>query len=601
MRTSHLLLAATGMLAGTAAIILPNRFQEPERVASSELEERSGPAVRSQPAAPDRPNPKRPRVTGEPPRPSTRWVEELAARRTAVPEPFTFDRRNLPQGVLLQDGSRATVTFTPWPVDEARAASTVEVVVGERVHRDGRFFAPLTNLDLAPGSYEVRVNGHPCVGHFRMPGTRWLYVQEPAATRPVLVAEYTSGCFMSGASVREYERSSGGYVAADGERLPMAAVEDLRARVLASRPRRGESSAQILEEPDAYLASLGLTDDVIGEHVPEIKRLCVGDWRDHDGRPLEIPSELDGLFELSAIKRMLVEHLLYAPERSTTSHSTLIEIPGEPWIYLSNESNGPDLVPWYVAAGDERWYALDRELSHALVDLAFENGSMRRRLERTSNWRETLWSDTAVWNTLAKRTREALALVSYRMVAGWETVEERFAPEPLRGLRPSGPRLPAMNLLVREPETIDWVLVRGAGERDWNDVLADYERAEAMLSEQTWLAQWKRENGGRIGVWLPLGIENLHDRSSIRELWEDEAIGGAPELAISFGRPARHGASRSFTNLGGGVLSADGTLVVFRSSGPRGPLGGVDRRKVSLRTDGRYGLVVPGGELELIE
>jgi hypothetical protein len=157
-----------------------------------------------------------------------------------------------------------------------------------------------------------------------------------------------------------------------------------------------------------------------------------------------------------------------------------------------------------------------------------------------------------------------------------------------------------MTLRVREAGTIDEVLLRPEhDDQDWNDVLAGYGLAEELASTQPWLARWKEKSGGRIAVFLPAGIHDLSDRHSILELWEEVALGGTPELALSFRLKTSVGMARNYFNGGLGVLSTDGTLMILRSSGTHGPLAGVAPPGTRFRATGHYGLVLPGGDLEV--
>lgn len=422
------------------------------------------------------------------------------------------------------------------------------------------------------------------------------------AARPLVVTEHMSGCILSGDQVRSFAAMDEEFVDADGAILSAADVEELRARVLASRPGPGESATEILRSPGDYLESLGFSDDVIARHVPALRRLCAGDWKDQKGEPLEQHAVLDELFEIDHLKHVLVDHLLRAPDRSTTTYQTVIELPGEPRIFLGTESNSPDLIPWYVVAGGERWYLLDRELSRALVDLGPEQGWIRSCFEHTEDWRSTIWSDLVVWYALVPASNAALARVSYQLVPGWERVEARYKVGEPSQPRPGSPRLPRLDLGVRKTGTIDRVLLRPGSQcySDWNDVLADQARAEQAVSAQPWLARWKGATGRRgLSLVLLSDVEACLDESSVYELWEDLALEGAPEFILVFegvgkiqGRQVHHGVGR-------GVLSTQGTLLILNSSGVRGPLSGAVPPITRFQDTGRYGLVLPGGELEI--
>jgi len=429
----------------------------------------------------------------------------------------------------------------------------------------------------------------------RMPGP----VVPPALAR-LVVHEHLSGCFASQDWERVFERSEDGFVAADGTRLAQAELESLRARVLASRPGPGASAHEILAEPRDYLAALGLTDERILAHAPAIRRLCVGDWTDAAGRPLGIPPEAEDLFTLASLRGTIAAFLLRAPSRSTNSETAVIELPGDPPIWLGTESNGYELVPWYALAGDQRWYLLDPELARDLGALGPEDGWMRRRLAETRDWRDALWSDPRVWAGLRAELDHVLLRVSYRRVPGWESVEAFLEPLDPGHPRPSA-RLPDLDLRVRRPGAIDDVLVRPEppDDQDWNDVLAAFTRAEALASAQPWLASWKQRNGGRIGLVLPEGLARRTDARAVRERVERDLPGPGPVFLLAFELPWSAQGSLKTIRVGSALLAADGALLILDSTGVHGPLASVESLGSRFAEEGRYGLVLPGGALEM--
>jgi hypothetical protein len=490
-------------------------------------------------------------------------------------------------------GVAHTVTITPLPEGLERDRASFEVVPEEPRGSSGWFArAPFPELSLEPGDYVVRVDGRPCIPSGSMD---WPLALDLAEEPPLGLSECRIGDPIISSRSRWYRPGEAGYVSGDGTVLTRGRVNELRARVLASRPSPGESVHEILAHPGAYLASLGITDDVITGRLATIRAACVHvDWTDENGNAPEIPAELDGLFAL-------VSYLLREPGEDW---ALSVELPGEPWIHLCTSSNAPDALPWYVAVEGERWYALDRELSWAVVELAPADGWMRARLAEQRDWRETIWSMPRVWGDIPERVNEALAQLGYERLPGWAELEGRFQLEIALDRPTQEPALPTADLTVTRPGTIDVVHLRPdwSDHSSWTDVVAAYERAERAAGRQPWLARWKRENRGRIGVYFPLRIEHLERRASAAaEAWEDAGIGGTPAILLSFsvssgmhtpeGRPTSIGCGR-------GVLSEEGDLLILESRTRHGPLGSEWLREPGAEAT-RYGVVRPGAAPEI--
>jgi len=610
MRTLCLFLLITGLLAGGLAIVvrsgtdseprLSECFSPSPRAPQRETERAPAPAPIIQRRDPER-KAVPPWARLEHPTYVEKYVDMLARARSSEPGPVQLGRSR-PEGVLLRPwdaGEMRRVTITPFPEGLDRDGVSFEVVPDRSREWSGRFArAPFPELSLEPGDYVVRVDGKPCVPSGSVD---WLLVLDLAEAPPIGLCESSNGDPITYTRSRWYRPEEAGYVADDGVVLTRAQVNELRARVLASRPKPGESVHEILAQPDDYLASLGITDDVIARRLATIRAACVHvDWTDPDGNAPEIPAELDELFALDALKRHLVGYLLREPGENW---ALSLELPGEPWIHLCTSSNAPDALPWYVAVEGERWYALDRELSWAVLELAPADGWMRGRLEEQRGWRETIWSMPWIWGDIPKRVNEALAQLSYQRLPGWAELEGRFQLENA-SLRPTArPALPFGSLSVTRPGTIDVVHLDPdwADHSSWTDVVAAYERAERAATSQPWLASWKEKNRGRIGVIFPTGIDPLERLASVAaEAWEDAGMGGAPEFALRFARPIRvpDGGTKDW-GCGLGVLSAKGDLLILESDSPSGPLASEGLRDSRIDRTQRYGVVRPGSAPEI--
>jgi hypothetical protein len=236
-----------------------------------------------------------------------------------------------------------------------------------------------------------------------------------------------------------------------------------------------------------------------------------------------------------------------------------------------------------------------------VVELAPADGWMRAQLEEQRDWRETIWSAPGIWGDIPKRVNEALAQLGYERLPGWAELEGRFQLEIALDRPTPEPALPTADLTVTRPKTIDVVFLRPDwnDDEDWTDVVSAYERAEHAAEAQPWLARWRRENHGRIGVFFPPGIEHLVRLAPVaNEVWEREGLDGTPEFALyfSFSIP---GGGMGDVNCGLGVLSAKGDLLILRSNSPRGPLASEGLFNSGIDRTQRYGVVRPGAAPEI--
>jgi hypothetical protein len=616
IRTLCLLLVIVGLLAGTLAIVTPP-------VEDSE----PAPITYPEPWTnrPD-PNPETSEPRVDPPQPP--WhprslqrasrnlsglehhLDELARFRSMPFGPIRIDHVHRVTGAILErtDERRPrTVTIQPWSEETAGDPGLSFQVVAEpgQTFFDRFVVAPFPELGLPPGDYAVRVDGQPCiVPTYPADSQLMLFPKGPAETAPVSVVEHISGCFTSESRGRWYRPVGDEYVAEDGACLTRAQVEDLRRRVLASSPGPGESLGELLDHPDAYLASLGVTDEIIESHLATIRAACSGTgWKDAHGNAPELTAGMNELFDLHALKARLVDHLLQAPDESTNLLSLTIEIPGDPWIHMGTDSNGPDMVPWLVVAGEKRWSTVDRELSRTLVDLTPAEGWVREKVESRQNWRDTAWGQASTWGSLATELNEALSHTSLELVPGWAGLRGRFKPGHVATGPRSGWTLPSMDLSVTPPGVIDTLYLR-PGWNDhwtWTDLLNEYERAERAAEAQPWLARWKQEAHGKIAVFLPRGGDHFGRSWApvTAALWKEAGLEGAPDYAIALMSHPDGISPGMDMYIGKCALSEAGELLVLESNTSRGPLAGQGLAMDYPQGNAKYAVVRPGSDPEI--
>jgi hypothetical protein len=616
IRTLCIVFVIVGLLVGTLAVVTPP-VEEPdstEITCSEPWTNRPDPkAERSEPQL-DPPEPAwHPsalrRASSELPH-GVSLLDELARLRFSSDQPIRFGAGGPVTGLMLEPvdaGKSRTVTITPWP--EERGSDPVlsfQVVAGTRPTFVGRFVvAPFPELGIPPGEYAVRVDGRPCVvPDFPEDAKSLLFPQESAGTAPLSVFERSSGCENSSIRGRRFRPVGDEYVADDGACLSRAQVEDLRRRVLASSPRSGESLGEFLARPDAYLASLGITDEEIESHLATIRAACLDPrWKDANGNAPELPAGVDELLDLHALKTRLVDHLLHPPRMSTEDWSLTIEIPGEPWIQLGTESFGPDAVPWHVIAGRNCWDTVDRELSRALVELAPTGGSARYRVEKLRNWRDTVWAQPDAWGTLAAELNDAASHRSLELVPGWAGWRGRVQVGKVDTQPRARGTLPPMELSVKNPGTFDTIEFRPGGNEhwDWTDLRREFDRAERAAAAQPWLARWKQENHGQIAVLLPMWSDSMStDRAAITvRLWKQAGIERTPEFALTFAYRVSVQWRDVEVEAGRAALSGAGDLLILESNTPDGPLAGRGLSRSCLEADGNYLVVRPGSAPEI--
>lgn len=489
-------------------------------------------------------------------------VERLFRALQREPGPIHFDPQRRWSGVLIENGARGTLTITPSGVQDARTTH-IELVSGEPSPMLDRCWAWLEVLDLKPGSYDVRFEGRPCIEapDLFLEG-RWLVASPFDPGDVLVVAERDTGGRHPRYRLRTHHRTPSGFTAADGTHFPQGVVDDLRARVLASRALPGESVGEILAQPTAYLDAQGFDAETITAHLPDIRRACVGTWIDRDGRALPLPEIADPLFEIDSLRRSLAMYLLGTPTDLTSMCVTLVGLPGDPPIVVGTSSANPDFVPWYVAVGYERWHSLDRGLSLALLELALPDSCKHPQFESTQAWRTTLWDDPVVWYPIRKALEKLLSFEGHRLVAGWNAVAERFEPDLPRHHRRNRPGLFALNVDVRSQGPLDriWIGADNHPELDWLDVAEVFAACEKAVSAQPWLEAWTRERGIHLTAQVPLDLDPISS-----SLWSATLPDTSPAFAVSFEVESFFEGKRRRQSVGRGVIAADGTLLIMEA------------------------------------
>jgi hypothetical protein len=533
-------------------------------------------------------------------------VEELARLRSMPFGPIWIDDTHRLTGAMLErtDVQKpGIVTIQPWSEETGSDPLMSFQIAAES--RDRFVVAPFPELRLPPGDYTVRIDGQPCiVSSYDADAQAMVSPKRLAETVPVSVVEHTSGCFSSETRRRWFLHVGDEYVADDGACLSREQVEDLRRRVLASSSGAGKLLSEALDRPGEYLASLGVTDELIESHLATIRATCLGDgWKDAKGNAPELTKATEGLFDLHDLKARLVDHLLVSLHWSTDQWTLSIELPGDPCIHLGTDSDGPDVVPWYVAVGKERWFTVDRELSRMLVDLAPTDGWARGKVETRRNWRETVWAQAITWGSLTSELNEALSHTSLELVPGWAGSRGRFKSGKFDTRLRSGWALPSMDLTVTHPGTIDTLYFRPSwGDHwDWTRLSSEYERAERAAEEQPWLAHWKQENHGKIAVFFPRGGDPLGGgwRPVTAALWKEAGLEGAPEYAVALVIHPGEVPSGMDLYAGKAALSEAGDLLILESNTPRGPLAGQGLAVSYPQANAKYAVVRPGSAPEI--
>jgi len=537
------------------------------------------------------------------------WVdpilEDLGTLRSARPRPLDAREVGALTGVVVPDtnpGDPCTLELVQIDGDGPELPVWKGEIQG--ADQDGRYglhaIRPLPKLTVGPGAYRLRVGGFECVVSSSGPyGERALFPLQPARSADLTIVELSSGCLSSLTCSNRFRAVRDGYVDDEGCSLSREDVAALRNRVLASRPGPAGTLEKIFDEPDDYLASLGITDEVLSAHIPAIRAVCVAKgWNLPGGSMHGIPAELEHLFTPGQLKLRLATYLLRVSSGSTQRRGVLVDIPGDPWIRLGTGSDAPEFVPWFVVAGAERWYTLDRELSQAIADLAPSAGGMRPSLAHERDWRESVWSNARAWQDLRTEVDQVLSRRQFESIRGWPEMEKRAVPEkwtsqPFRFL-------PTMELRPTTPGVIDTLLVRPGSnaDGDWTDVASGYDLVARAASTQPWLQRWKVANSGHLSVFLPRGHEDLASRRVIAvRAWREARLPGSPQFFLSFDTFLGPDAQGRI-HCGLGVLSEDGTLLILESRSARGPL--ASKVPVSSPLDPRlFGVVRPRGELEM--
>lgn len=489
-------------------------------------------------------------------------VERLMRLPRSGSSPMTFDPRSPWHGILFEQGARGTVRITP--NGQANATATCfEVTSDVPAYVPTRCWSFFEGLDLAAGAYDVCFQGRECSLTFdRYLEGNWLVASPSDAGEPLVVGKLSSGCMGSRSDLRTFRPTTGGYTADDGAYLTWTDVGALRKRVLSTWQhfgQPGQSLNAIVADPAPYLDALGFDAATIASHLPEIRRACAGEWVDEHGRLVALPESLEPLFEIEFLQRELARHLVMPDNQSTASQSMLIEFPGEPRIVVGTSSVRPDALPWYVAVGPRRWHMLDRELSRSLIDLTPPEWLQRRAFEGAADWRSTLWSDPATWYRIREQFERSMAHESYRLVAGWDAVSERFRPDLWPHAKASRPGLSAMAVDVDAEGPLDRILLRpspGSG-MDWRVVEQAFEACERTIAAQPWLSPWARERGIRVTVGVPLDVDAIS-----ASIWRATLPDTQPEFALLFDVEGTLGGQRKRFSVGRGMIARDGTLLI---------------------------------------
>lgn len=519
-------------------------------------------------------------------------VERLLRSMIHEPAPIMFDPRRRWAGVLVEDGARGTLTITPCGVRDA-LSTRIELVAGEPSPMLDRCWAWLDVLDLAPGLYDVRFEGRPCVDALDLflEGP-WLVASPFDPGDLLVVGERDPRGKRPRNRLRTHHPTPEGYTAADGTHVSRAEVDALRAQVLASRTRPGDSIDEILAQPAAYLDAQGFDAATISAHLPEIRRACAAKWIDRDGRALALPHNADPLFEIDHLRRALAMHLLSVEPDPTGTCVALVGLPGDPPIVVGTRSTSPDSVPWYVAVGHERWHSFDRRLSRALLELSLPDSCKQAQLQSTQGWRESIWDDLQVWHPIRDALAKLLARESYRLVAGWTAVAERFQPDVPPWFKADSPGRGTMAVDVRGRGPLDRIPIgsRRGAVLDWTDVTAAFEACETAVSVQPWLVPWAREREIRLTAMVPLDLDAIS-----ATLWRATLPDLAPAFQLLFEAEAELGGNRKRLSVGRGVIAANGTLLITEAL-PRAGLQDLIGARMLLHAAGeQFVLVEPDG------
>ncbi len=351
-----------------------------------------------------------------------------------------------------------------------------------------------------------------------------------AGQEPIRVTDATVGCFHSDERAYAWRPTAEGY--ALGERtLSRDQLARIRRTVLACR-----------EQPADLLARVGITPESLAQHRAEIVETAMPrSGRLADGTPKSVPAELAHRLEWESVGSHLLA-LLAQPPTSSASVRFEVVLPGEPPITVSSDSWSPFMLPWTVAAGDERWTVADVAIPRALLPLADPDGPCAELLDGEEYWARRVWSDDVAWyRYLSVPLDRAFSAEAYVRLAGFERFAERLrVDDALTGNVNMQPLSLYVNASALRPSLVDrarwWSPIEeGEPSATWDDFLAAYDLATAAVARQTWLVDWKLAGPDRTIELQAVGArpraETMLD-TLVLPAWEHAELVDAPRIEL---------------------------------------------------------------------
>lgn len=274
---------------------------------------------------------------------------------------------------------------------------------------------------------------------------------------------------------RVWRRDGEVFRARGASELTLAEVKKLRRLILDSP----EGQASVLSE-------LGITPQALESHRPEIAA----------GMGLSrLPSEVEPSFQ------EVSDLALSSLRREHDGIPYQLRLNGVPDIRLTSRGSAPYCLPWQIQADGRAWRSYSPQLSLAVAklarDLSFEPLSPREErypldqpLDGRRYWSQEFWSDPWAFRPVDERLR----LFQLRQSPGYAELARQVS-FPTGGFS-LAPDLLHLLLIPRQGKLaqVEWTtyLENGRPQGTCRQVLEAMQQAEAVLSREHWVEEWRQ-------------------------------------------------------------------------------------------------------------
>ncbi len=256
----------------------------------------------------------------------------------------------------------------------------------------------------------------------------------------------------------------------------------------------------------------------------------------------ELSGKLESMLQWERVAPLILKYAHQGP-RSTTTYSFRAEFRvGGHMIIVESDSVMPWRLPWRLTIdGAPPFSCDDLVVPRALRGFADPDAVCYKLLDGASCWGDRFWSSGFWYGYLRSELNSQQVENEYQTMAGWSDIAAQFDVESVTtgnvDVHPESILFLLTAKTQRNVARVRWYnrLREGRPAFNWSSLVTLHRAAEAVVSSQQWLLDWKSSSMRRaleINCAGEVGIAEIDLDELVQPAWDDAGFSGSPQFEI---------------------------------------------------------------------